>query len=58
MDSPADDEMDAGAHGEFDDVAKPRSLALWAVTHKPVIATVLAGVAAAAALRTARHPTG
>jgi NAD(P)-dependent dehydrogenase (short-subunit alcohol dehydrogenase family) len=36
---------DQGAHGEFDDVARSRSLQLWATTHRPLV-----GAAAAVAL--------
>jgi NAD(P)-dependent dehydrogenase (short-subunit alcohol dehydrogenase family) len=39
---------DHGAHGRFDDEAKPRSAQLWLTTHKGVLAAG-AGVAAAAA---------
>jgi len=56
VDKPLDDERDRGAHGMFDDRAKPRSPALWAVTHKPVVGAVLAlgaaGVVAALRART------
>src|SRR3989440_3096629 len=47
--APADGprEPDYGAHGRFDDQAKPRSLQLWASQHHGVLA---AGAAAAAAL--------
>lgn len=41
---PADTHRDFGAHGEFDAKSKPRSLQLWAVTHRPWLA---AGAAAA-----------
>jgi len=58
VDIPADAESDHGAHGVFDDRARSRSLALWAVTHKQTAAAlVLAGLGLArtiAALGTAR----
>jgi hypothetical protein len=49
VDKPVDAERDFGAHGVFDDRASERSLALWAVTHKPIVvaAVALAGTAAA-----------
>jgi NAD(P)-dependent dehydrogenase (short-subunit alcohol dehydrogenase family) len=41
---------DPGAHGEFDDVARSRSLQLWATTHRPLmgaaVAVALGGLAA------------
>lgn len=40
---PVDDHRDYGARGIFDDRAKETSAALWAVTHKPVLAAVAAG---------------
>jgi NAD(P)-dependent dehydrogenase (short-subunit alcohol dehydrogenase family) len=48
IDRPADAEHDFGAHGVFDDRARRRSVALWAVTHKPAVAA-LAALAAATA---------
>ena len=45
LDAPVDDEVDHGAHGIFGDRSKQRSAALWAVTHKPVVAAVTAGLA-------------
>jgi NAD(P)-dependent dehydrogenase (short-subunit alcohol dehydrogenase family) len=53
VDKPADDQQDRGAHGAFDSVAKPRSLALWAVTHKPVVGAVLGALGVGAATLTA-----
>ncbi|WFE19824.1 SDR family oxidoreductase [Solwaraspora sp. WMMD937] len=69
VDAPADAEVDHGAHGAFDDQARRRSLALWAVTHKQtaaaaVLATALGTVRAMvgngpARLRAAvRRPVG
>lgn len=49
LDSPGDDETDAGAHGAFDDVARTRSRALWAVTHKRAIGAAMTGLALGAA---------
>jgi NAD(P)-dependent dehydrogenase (short-subunit alcohol dehydrogenase family) len=37
---------DHGAHGEFDDRAHPRSLQLWATTHRGLLAAVGLGMAA------------
>lgn len=48
--APADDEKDHGAHGIFGDRSTDKSAALWAVTHKPLLAgagTVLAAAGAA-----------
>jgi hypothetical protein len=47
---------EAAAHGMFDKQAQERSYQLWANTHRPLVASILAGVAATAAglLRTAR----
>ncbi|MDG4766603.1 SDR family oxidoreductase [Solwaraspora sp. WMMD406] len=54
VDTPADEEVDHGAHGVFDHRAHPRSLALWAVTHKQAAtAMLLAGLGAARALAAA-----
>ena len=51
VDSPADADVDHGAHGVFDDTAHRRSLALWAVTHKQTATALLAaGLGAAQAL--------
>jgi len=44
--APVDDK--AATHGRFDDQAKQRSPQLWAITHRPLLAGVLAGGAAAA----------
>ena len=33
---------DQGAHGEFDDVARSRSLQLWATTHRPLVGAAAA----------------
>jgi NADP-dependent 3-hydroxy acid dehydrogenase YdfG len=51
---------DHGAHGRFDDEAKPRSAQLWLTTHKVVLAAgagagVAAAAGAAAVLRRARQ---
>jgi short-subunit dehydrogenase len=46
-DGPGD--PDAGAHGDFDDVAKTRSPQLWASQHHGLVATGVAAVAGAAA---------
>jgi NAD(P)-dependent dehydrogenase (short-subunit alcohol dehydrogenase family) len=58
LDKPIDDERDWGAHGVFDDQARERSPALWAVTHKPLLVAALgliaASATAAAALRAKR----
>jgi short-subunit dehydrogenase len=40
---PVDDDRDYGAHGDFDDRSKDSSPALWAVTHKPQLASALLG---------------
>jgi short-subunit dehydrogenase len=50
VDKPVDAERDFGAHGVFDDRASERSLALWAVTHKPIVVAALALAGTAAAL--------
>jgi NAD(P)-dependent dehydrogenase (short-subunit alcohol dehydrogenase family) len=43
---------DHGAHGEFDDVARSRSLQLWATTHRPLLGAGMAlAVGGLAALR-------
>jgi NADP-dependent 3-hydroxy acid dehydrogenase YdfG len=57
--SPADEDSDFGAHGEFDRRQKRRSAQWWANTHRPALAGAAAGVAAGAAavrrrLRSAR----
>lgn len=49
---PVDDRRDHGAHGMFGHRAKDSSKALWAVTHKPVVAAAALGVGAVAALGT------
>lgn len=60
IDMPMDGEHDFGTHGIFDETARDRSAALWAVTHKSALAGIAAagvaaaGMAAAAAL-TARR---
>lgn len=46
LDAPVDDVADHGAHGSFDGRSRTRSPALWAATHK----VLLAGVAGAAAV--------
>lgn len=51
---PVDDDTDHGAHGIFDDRAKDSSAALWAVTHKPVLAAVGVGLLSAVAATAAR----
>ena len=46
VDEPVDDDRDHGAHGVFDDTAKPYSTMLWATMHKPLVSGVLgAGLA-------------
>ncbi len=48
---PVDDREDRGAHGIFDEHAKPRSRALWATTHRRAIGTAaLCGAAASVSL--------
>ncbi len=47
VDKPRDDDRDHGAHGVFDDTAKPYSVTLWATMHRPLLAA--AGLAAGAA---------
>lgn len=47
---------DAGAHGEFDDRAKSRSLQWWVVTHRALVATVGMAVAGGAFRAWRRHP--
>ena len=50
LDKPRDDERDFGAHGVFDDTAKPYSVTLWATMHRPLLAgAALVGAAATAA---------
>jgi short-subunit dehydrogenase len=39
---------DVGAHGRFDDEARPRSLHLWARTHRPLLTATAAALAGAA----------
>jgi hypothetical protein len=47
---------DHGAHGRFDDRAHPRSLQLWATTHRGTVAGLAgAGLAGLAALGMARR---
>ncbi len=51
VDKPRDDDRDFGAHGVFDDTAKPYSVMLWATMHRPALAAAAAagvGLAAAA----------
>lgn len=50
VDKPADDDADRGAHGVFDDIARTRSYALWAVTHKPAVGALAAGALGLAAI--------
>jgi NAD(P)-dependent dehydrogenase (short-subunit alcohol dehydrogenase family) len=45
--SPVDEERDYGAHGAFDDKARPWSLQLWADTHRPILALAGLGIAGA-----------
>ena len=45
LDQPVDDDADQGTYGVFGDRARDSSPALWAVTHKPVVAAVAAGLA-------------
>jgi NAD(P)-dependent dehydrogenase (short-subunit alcohol dehydrogenase family) len=54
---PVDDEggPDAGAHGDFDDRAKQRSLQLWASQHHGLLAAVGGGLLAAGATWAARR---
>ncbi|MFY1632649.1 SDR family oxidoreductase [Solwaraspora sp. WMMB335] len=49
VDKPADADVDHGSHGIFDDRARRRSPALWAVMHKQTVAALLAAGLAAAA---------
>jgi NAD(P)-dependent dehydrogenase (short-subunit alcohol dehydrogenase family) len=58
IDKPMDAERDFGAHGEFDAKAHKHSMALWAVTHKPAVATAAAITAAAASTPALRHLLG
>jgi short-subunit dehydrogenase len=54
VDKPVDEDRDHGAHGVFDDRAKPYSVALWATMHKPAVGALIGtGVALAAAGLTA-----
>jgi len=46
---------DHGAHGEFDDRSRPRSVQLWAAQHLPALASAATGVGALAALVRARR---
>jgi NAD(P)-dependent dehydrogenase (short-subunit alcohol dehydrogenase family) len=46
---------DHGAHGPFDDRAKPRSLQLWATTHRRSVAAAAVGALAGALLYRARQ---
>ncbi|MDP9445276.1 MAG: SDR family oxidoreductase, partial [Actinomycetota bacterium] len=46
---PADDDVDHGAHGIFDDRAHASSAALWGVTHKPALAAAAVGLGVVAA---------
>lgn len=55
VDAPLDEEADAGAHGEFDEVARRRSAALWAVTHKRAVGLVVGATLTATALIATRH---
>ncbi|HEY3007566.1 MAG TPA: SDR family oxidoreductase [Micromonosporaceae bacterium] len=56
VDKPVDVDRDFGAHGVFDDRSGDRSVAAWAVTHKPVVTAVaLAGAGLAAATVSAAH---
>ena len=49
---PADDEADAGAHGDFDDRSRSRSAQWWYTRHRaPVLAGLALGAAAAARRR-------
>lgn len=45
--SPVDEDRDYGAHGAFDDKARPWSLQLWADTHRPLLALAGLGLAGA-----------
>jgi NADP-dependent 3-hydroxy acid dehydrogenase YdfG len=54
LDGPLDDDRDLGAHGIFDDEAKPSSKALWATLHRGTLAAG-AGAAGALALAAARR---
>ncbi len=42
VDKPADELTDRGTHGVFDDQSRTSSFALWATTHKPLVAAVSA----------------
>jgi hypothetical protein len=46
---------DHGAHGAFDDRAKPSSVHLWLTTHRGAVAAVLSGAAAIIAARLANR---
>ncbi len=54
VDKPLDEAADRGAHGDFDDRAKPYSVALWLTMHRPLVAAV-ATAGAGAALTVARR---
>jgi NAD(P)-dependent dehydrogenase (short-subunit alcohol dehydrogenase family) len=55
IDKPMDAERDFGAHGVFDDRAQKWSPQLWAVTHKPAVATAAALTLATASMPALRH---
>jgi NAD(P)-dependent dehydrogenase (short-subunit alcohol dehydrogenase family) len=55
---PADQGPDYGAHGPFDEQAKPRSLQLWASQHHGTLLGVLAVAGAGAAAVLARRAAG
>lgn len=52
LDEPVDDTTDHGAHGSFDDRAKPRSPQLWLATHKGAVAAGAAAAVGTAAVST------
>jgi short-subunit dehydrogenase len=58
IDKPMDAERDFGAHGAFDAKAHKHSMALWAVTHKPAVATAAAITAATASTPAIRQLLG
>jgi NAD(P)-dependent dehydrogenase (short-subunit alcohol dehydrogenase family) len=58
VDRPVDSEHDYGAHGVFDERAHKRSVALWAVTHKPAVAAAAVLTAAASTAPALRQLRG
>ncbi|HEY2947123.1 MAG TPA: SDR family oxidoreductase [Micromonosporaceae bacterium] len=58
VDKPLDAERDFGAHGVFDDRSSDRSVAVWAVTHKPLVTAVALASAGAAWVALSGRPRG